>query len=301
VTRPLWRERNWLGGAWGWLLGSWPVKGFREAEAGNLAAIISFNAMVALMPTILLLVSVVGLVLRQEYALDVVQDAAYWALPAQDARDALDAALAVRQRSGWIGVASLLVFLWIGTGFVNALEHCFNRVYGAEDCGFVCSRRRGFVVVVGFAVLFSIAAVAMTLPTLFVGRRLSGHFQSWVLAERWGQVASYGIAIVAAIALFWLLYVTVPTAGQRWRDVWAGALLAGPLFVLVGQVFPVYLRMAGGVNRYGATFGLVWLLVTWFAILAHILLFGCYVNATLHRRGLRRAAIASRFRKGADR
>jgi membrane protein len=279
----LWRRRGWIGQAWGWLLSSWPVKGYREAEASSLAAIISFNAIVALVPTLLLLVSVTGLVLRQQAALEFVQRTLYWALPARDAREAFDAALGARHHSGWLGLASLLGFLWIGTGFVNALEHCFNRVYGVEDCGFVCSRRRGFTVMMIFSVLFCTAAVATTLPTLFVGRSLNDYFQTWRLAGTSGQIATYTIALVAAVALFWALYLAVPTAGQSWRDVWPGALVAGILFVLLGQVFPLYLRMTGGVNRYGAALGLVTLLVTWFAVMAHVLLFGCYINATVQR------------------
>jgi uncharacterized BrkB/YihY/UPF0761 family membrane protein len=50
--------------------------------------------------------------------------------------------------------------------------------------------------------------------------------------------------------------------------------VAAALFVLLGQVFPLYLWLVGGVNRYGVAFGLVSLLVTWFAALGHVLLFG---------------------------
>jgi uncharacterized BrkB/YihY/UPF0761 family membrane protein len=61
-------------------------------------------------------------------------------------------------------------------------------------------------------------------------------------------------------------------------------VVAGGLFVALGQAFPLYLRLTGGVNRYGAAFGLLTLLLAWFAVLAHLLLFGCYVNVTYRRR-----------------
>jgi uncharacterized BrkB/YihY/UPF0761 family membrane protein len=41
--------------------------------------------------------------------------------------------------------------------------------------------------------------------------------------------------------------------------------------------------LLGGANRYGAAFGLLTLLVAWFYLLAHVLLFGTYVNATYQR------------------
>ena len=68
--------------------------------------------------------------------------------------------------------------------------------------------------------------------------------------------------------------------------------MAGALFVLHGQVFPVYLHLTGGLNRFGVAFGLAWLLVTWFAALGHVLLFGSHINATRLRRRQRQEVAA---------
>jgi membrane protein len=279
----------WIQESSPWLLGRWAVRGFRESEAGHLAAIIAFNGIVALVPTTLLLATALGLLIRQEEALVAISRAAYWALPAHDAREALDAALQARRYTGWLGIISLAAFLWIGTNFVTALSHCFNRVYNAADLDFVCTRRRGFIVIVIFSMLFTIASLAATIPTLFIGRHLNPYFRTWFLAGTSGKIAGYLLSLVAATLLFLILYRVVPTAGQRWRDVWIGSIVAASLFVLLGQVFPLYLRFAGGTNRFGAALGLVWLLLTWFAVLAHVLLFGCYINATHQKRRWRRA------------
>jgi YihY family inner membrane protein len=282
--------RRWAGLAGGYaaVLESWPVRGFRETGAGHLASIVAYNALVALVPTSLLLVSVAGLLLRDDRVLATAIRAAYWALPSRDAADALEAALAARRHSGWFAAASVLGFAWVGTNFVGALNHCLNRVYGVPDCGFVCTRRRGLLAIAGFAVLFSAAALAAALPTLFVGRDVGPYFATWALAAGRAQALSYALAVAAAAALFLLVYRVVPTAGQRLGDVWPGALVAAGLFVGLGQAFPLYLRLVGGANRFGAAFGLVSLLVAWFAALAHVLLFGCYVNASYRRRRGRR-------------
>ena len=68
-----------------------------------------------------------------------------------------------------------------------------------------------------------------------------------------------------------------------------GTATAASLFVLMAQVYPLYFRLLGGANRYGAAFGLLTLFVAWFYVLAHVLLFGTYVNAT-HQRRRRRLA-----------
>jgi YihY family inner membrane protein len=266
------------------LLSSWPVRGYNEAGAGHLSAILAYNALVALVPTTLLLVSVAGLLLRQETVMATFIRSAYWALPGEDAREALEAALAARNRSGWFALASLVGFIWIGSGFAGALNHCFNCVYGVPDGNFIATRRRGLAVLTAFIALFTAVTVAATLPALFIRRDTGPYFSTWVFAGAGGQIASYGLAVVAATLAFLLIYRLTPNAGQRLGEVWPGSVVAGAVFVTLGQAFPLYLRLTGGVNRYGAAFGLLTLLLAWFAVLAHILLFGCYVNVTYRRR-----------------
>jgi membrane protein len=260
------------------------VRGYNEAGASHLSAILAYNALVALVPTTLLLVSVAGLLLRRDQVMTFFVKSAYWALPSDDARQALEAALTARSQSGWFALASLVGFLWIGSGFAGALNHCFNAVYGVPDGDFIATRRRGLAVLTAFIALFSAVTVATTLPALFIQRDTGPYFSTWALAGASGQIVSYTFATLAATLAFLLIYRLTPNAAQRLRDVWPGSLVAGGLFVLLGQAFPVYLRLIGGVNRYGAAFGLLTLLLAWFGVLAHILLFGCYVNVSYRRR-----------------
>ena len=266
------------------LLASWPVRGFQDAGAGHLSAILAYNGLVALVPTALLLVSVSGYLLRRDAVMSTFIRSAYWALPGDDARQALEAAVAARGNSGWLAIASLIGFVWIGSGFAGALNHCFNQVYGVPDRDFLATRRRGLVVLLAFVILFAAVSTAATLPTLFLGQDVGPYFQTWALAGVRGQVASYTLAFAAAAAAFLLIYRLTPNAGQRIRDVWPGSLVAAGLFLALGQAFPIYLRLIGGTNRFGAAFGLLTLLLAWFAALAHVLLFGCYVNVTYRRR-----------------
>src|SRR5690606_35056435 len=143
-----------------------------EAEAANLAAIIAFNAMIVLVPAALLLATMLGLVIRQDDALLFISRVASWALPARDAREALDAALEARRYSGRLGLISLAAFLGSGPGLVKALGHGSRRIYGAAGCGCVCARGRGFVVVLLFSLLWSVAPIAARLPTVCIGRHL---------------------------------------------------------------------------------------------------------------------------------
>lgn len=260
----------------------WLVRAYRAITAGHLVAIVAFNALVALVPTLLLLVALVGLALRDPTTLTAVVRAIEAGLPTPDARAAVDAVLSVRQSSGWFGLVSLLGFFWIGANFADALAHSFNQLYGVADCSYVCTRRKGFAVIVGSAGLLLLAGPTASVATWLLGAS-HGPAAGGVGAAL-GPLLGYGTAYLSATGFFLLLYRVLPNAGQRLRDVWPGALTAAFLFVLLGQIFPLYLSLVGGANRYGAAFGLVWLLITWLAAFAYILLFGAFVNANRSRR-----------------
>jgi membrane protein len=202
----------------------------------------------------------------------------------------LEAVLSARRSSSWLGVLSLVGFAWAGTGFVGCLARSMNRIYGVAGCGYMCERRRGFFVILAFATLFMLALLSATIPTLFVGRDLPQYFQSWALSAGRYQTLSYVIAFLETLALFGMLYRVVPNAGQHIGDIWPGTLTAATLFLGMAQVFPIYLNLIGGANRYGAVFGLISLLVAWFYVLAHVLLFGAYINAE-HQRRRKRSTI----------
>jgi len=291
------REYRWLAGPIGWM-----YRGYQRANAGDLAAAIAFNALVAVVPMLLLFASVGGAVLRQEGVLIEFLHAVVWAVPDDQAAEAVQAVLAAKQRSPWLAGLSLVGFLWVGTNFVSSLARGMNRVYGVPNRRFVRQRPRDFLLVLFFAVLFILASVAATVPAFFVGRAdLPLFFRYSAFASGLVQIASYAVSIVAATILFLVVYRVLPNAGQKLRDIWPGTLVAALLLVLLLQAFPVYIRLVGGTNRYGQFFGFVPLLVIWFYALAHLLLFGAYVNASFRSHCQRCGEIAGLAVPGCDR
>jgi membrane protein len=268
---------------------SWMVRGYQQANAGDVAAAVAFHALVALIPTFLLFLTVASTFVRVDREMITNIYTNLWGLPPGAAGDALEAVLTARRSSGWLGVLSLAGFAWTGTGFVCCLARSMNRIYGVPGCGYMCEKRRGFFVIFAFATLFTLALLSSTAPTFFVGRDLPDYFETWALTAGRYQALGYLVAFFAAAALFGMLYRVIPNAGQRLGDVWPGTLTAAMLFMTMAQAFPLYLGAIGGVNRYGAVFGLVSLLVAWFYVLAHVLLFGAYVNASYQKRRRRRA------------
>ena len=273
--------RSMVGRLFRWLIG-----GYQRVNATDLASAVAFQALVAIVPMFLLLVSIAGLFLQDASVLQQATLTIAWVLPASG--DAFTAALEARSNSGLFGALSLLGFAWVGTGFVSAMARSMNRIYGVPNAGFIKEKQRGFIVILLFAMFFMIASAASIITTFFVGNqdRLPPFIRRWVLTSGEVQLIAYGIAFLAAFGLFITIYRLVPNAGQRLADVWPGALVSSLLFLVVTQAFPLYLRYVGGSNRYGVALGLLTLMVASFYALAHVILFGAYANATwqTHRR-----------------
>ncbi|MGI8644396.1 MAG: YihY/virulence factor BrkB family protein [Thermomicrobiales bacterium] len=265
---------------------SWLIRGYNEANAGDLAAAIAFNALIALVPTTLLLVSLAGMLFRNDEVLRAALLASVWAVPNKNVNEALETVLSAKRNSGIFGLLSLAGFTWVGANFVASLARGMNRIYGVRNRRFMHERMRSLVVIILFSILLATSAFAATLPTLFVKQDVRGYFERWIFNSSHIQLVSYGLALAAALFLFAMLYRIVPNSGQRLLDIWPGAVVAALLFVMLVQVFPLYIRFVGRRNVYGGTFLFATLLVTWFYLMAHAMLFGTYVNATWqhHRR-----------------
>lgn len=262
------------------------ITGFRRTRANDLAAAVAYYALLAVVPTILALVSILGLVLRTEEGYRNAVDAVLWLVPSGLATDSVQALPQVRDRSGAFGVVSLIGFLWIGSTFFAALGRAMNQVYQVPDRSPLDQRIRGVLSILVFFVLFSVSVMAAIVPTVVLGideNELPLSLERWPIFTGLYQVVSYLVAIVVAIGLFGVIFLIVPNAGQRLEDVIPGALVIALAFVILAQAFPVYLRIVNGWNLIGGTAGLLSLVLIWFYVLSHLFLFGAYINATWQR------------------
>ena len=267
-----------------WRAIRWMYRGYTSLNATDMSAAVAFNLMVALVPMLLLLVAIAGLFLRSDTVLEQAQQAVERLVPGATADDAFTAAITARRNSGWLGVLSFMTLAWAGTGFVSCLGRCMNRIYGARPTGYLAEKQRGFLVLLIFSLLFLVASLASIIPTFLASRDLPGDVERWLVFSQQARLIGYATGLGTALLMFLTLYRIVPNAGQRIADVWPGTVLAALVFLAVSQAFPLYIGLIGGGNRYGQILGFVSLLVLSVVILAHIILFGTYVNAAWQRR-----------------
>jgi YihY family inner membrane protein len=184
--------------------------------------------------------------------------------------------------SGLLGAASVIGLLWSGCWLFQTMEFVFNHFYGTPDRGYREQVLMAVAMMVLYAALFTLSVLAPVTETFLVA--VSDRAVPLDLAG-FDPVIGWLLALGSAVVMFLAIYRVIPNTPLRLADVWPGALLAGVLFVLLSQVFPLYLRILGGSYAAYRTLGLFLMLTTWFYCLAVILVLGVELNAFLGGRG----------------
>lgn len=272
-----------------------PVGRFYEKysadRADEGAVLIAWQALFSLFPLIAGLLALLGLVLRDEERRGAITDAVAGAFPEQ-AGDLLSFIEETRDISGLLGVVSILGFLWSGSNLFGQMATVFNRFYDAPDRGFVGQRLMAFMMMVVYLILIVISVSAsgaahfiVDIADQFLGFPLEG------IASVLGLVVGWALSLGSAFVMFLALYRVVPNVPLTFRSVWRGSLVAAFLFLVLNQVFPLYLQFFGGGFAAYKTLGLFLLLMTWFFFLTRMLVLGPELNAFLAEMGSREAAM----------
>ena len=241
------------------------MRKFLDDRAANLAALIAFYAFFSVFPLLLALVSVLGFVLEDDPALreDVV-DSTLAQLPVLGSQIA--GAAEPLTGSGIALAVGILGALWAGLGVTVALGRAFEVVWDVprlEQRNGLVARVRGLAIIGAMAVVIG-AATAVT--ALSVGG---------------GAVLGFVVDAAVLLAVFWL-YTARPL---RLRDLLPGVAIAALGVVALQSIAGWYFEHAveRADDTYG-TFALVIGLLSWFLLLAQLLLLSAEVNVVLRRR-----------------
>lgn len=174
------------------------------------------------------------------------------------------------------------------SGFAN-LQSALNRVWQVEPDprrggmvrNFLLKRVLSFVMILGVAGLLLVAVVSQTLLSAF-GRLVSGAVPSAASGLTLGLVNA-GLSLLAATALFGVLFQVLPDARVRWRDAWRGATITGVLFVVGNVLLGLYLAHSRPGSAYGAA-GSLALILIWLYYSSMIFLLGAEATQVLARR-----------------
>jgi len=235
---------------------------YGASQASNYASALAFACMLAMFPLILGILSLVGLAIRDPGMEARAQSLIIQVFPGNAQPQLLDALHGVRQSAGWMGLLSLGGLLWSAGSIFSTMEFALTQVFGTKQRDIVRQKVMGLMMMVLLVVAVGITVAANAVAALFPF--------AWITGFVIGSAVMIGLLI--------LLYRFVPNRTFGVRDVVPGAVLAGIVIEVFSLGFPLYARLAGGFNTYGAQFGLFFLLAAWFYVVSELVLFGAVFN-----------------------
>ena len=245
-------------------------KKFGDDQAGNLAALVAYFAFAALFPLLLVLVTVLGLVLKNDPALQ-----------QRLLNSALGQYPVIGQQLGHGGrlpgsglaLAIGLIGTFIGArGVANAIQNALCAAWEipyARRPGFPWSWLRSF----GLMVVIGVGFTGTTVLSTAAGRVFPG---------AGATVAAVAVSLVLNIGMFWLAF-RLGTPGEiGWRQLRLGALIAGVIWQILQYVGGYFVshQLAHASPIYG-TFAVVIGLIAWLYLQAELTLYAVEINVVV--------------------
>ncbi len=235
---------------------------YGQSQASNYASALAFTCMLAMFPLMLGALSLIGYAIRDPGLEAKAEALIIEVFPTTAQPQLLDAVHGVRQSAGWLGLLSLAGLLWSASSIFGTMEFALTQIFGTKQRNLVRQKLMGLVMMILLVIAVGITVAANAVAALFP--------LAWV--------TGFIIGSAVMVTLLSLLYRFVPNRSFEVRDVLPGALLAGTLIEVFSLGFPLYVRLAGGFNTYGAQFGLFFLLAAWFYVVSELILFGAVFN-----------------------
>jgi len=259
---------------------------FRRDQCTDLAAALTYYAIGAVIPALVVLVALVGVVgdpaKTAETVVNLIRDIGQQDV-AEDLRDPINN-LTGSRAAGPALVFGLVAALWSASGYVGAFGRAMNRIYEIDE-GRRFWKLRLVNLVVTLALLIGTAVMLLGIATSGplareIGDRLG---LSDAFVTGW-NIGRWPLMLVVMALMVALLYYATPNVQQpkfRWISVGAGLAM---LIWLVGSIaFAFYVNQFGSYDKtYGSLaglfVGLLWIYITNLA-----LLFGAEFDSELER------------------
>jgi membrane protein len=275
VTKPSWQY-----------IAKKTLREFTKDQCPDLAAALTYYAVLSLFPALLALVSLLGVFGQAEKTttalLDIVQRIAPGSTvdiirqPIEEVTNSPSA--------GFTLVIGVLVALWSASGYVGAFARAMNRVYEVDEGRpFIKLRFTMLVVtIVNVAIVAALGAMlVLSGPVAEAVGNAVGLGDAFVAV--W-DIAKWPVMVLLVVAAIAILYYATPNVKQpKFRWMTMGSFIALVVFVLASLGFAFYVANFSNYNKtYGAIGGVIVMLL-WLWILNMSLLFGAEFDAETER------------------
>ncbi len=272
------------------------VREFGRDQCTDLAAALTYYAVLSLFPALLVVVSLLGVVGQGRSTVDGVLQMVEELGPAS-AVDTLRGPveqLVNAPSAGLALIVGVLGALWTASGYVGAFGRAMNRIYEIDEGRPVWKLRPLMLLVTALALVAAGATAAMLVISGPVARALGDAVGLGDTAVTVWNIAKWPVMLLLVVVIVAVLYYVTPNVAQpkfRWLSL--GSLIAIGTWVAASVIFAFYVTNFGSYDRtYGSLAGaVIFLLWLWITNLA--LLFGAEFDAELERGRQLQAGIAA--------
>ena len=269
---------------------------FSKDQCTDLAAALTYYAVLALFPAIIALLSLVGLVGQSKKTVSTLMQI-LTDVGAGSIVSTLEPTLTKLANTPGAGVAlviGLAAALWSASGYVNSFSRAMNRIYEIEEGRPIWKLRPAMLLVTLVAVIL---AATVMLALILTGPAASAVGSAIGLGSTVVTVWSFAkwpVLLAMVVLIVAILYWATPNVKQpKFRWVSIGAVVAIVVWILATAAFGFYVANFSSYNKtYGSLAGvIVFLLWLWITNLA--LLFGAELDAEAERARELQAGVAA--------
>jgi membrane protein len=249
----------------------------------DLAAQLAYFALLALVPFLMFLLTVVGYV--PLHGLDQqIMRTAFDVMP-RDTASLLQSTVQeiVGKQHGWLLVSSLLLAIWSASGAVSGLTSALNRAYDVSETRPAWRiKLRALMVTLGGAVAVIVATAAMLIGPNIVHKiwdffGLGGAFDHLWALLRWP------VAMLALMTMLATIYYFLPNVKQRFRFITPGSVFAVVAWLITSWGFRFYVSHFNSYARTYGALGTVIVLLVWLYLSGAMVILGGEINAIIDR------------------
>jgi membrane protein len=262
------------------------VREFSKDQCTDLAAALTYYAVLALFPALVALISLLGVFGQGPSTVDALLKIVDQVGPAS-AVDSLRPTierLSTSQGAGLALVLGLLGALWSASGYVGAFGRAMNRVYEIGEGRPIWKLRPVQLLVTLVSIVLVAVAAASLVLTGPVAEAVGDQIGLGSTAIRVWDIAKWPVLLAVVVVIVALLYYATPNVKQpKFRWISVGAVFAIVVWILASVAFGLYVAMFSSYDKtYGSLAGvIVFLLWLWLTNVA--LLFGAELDAELER------------------
>ena len=251
-----------------------------EDNALGLAAQLAYYLLLALVPALVFLVSLISLFPIR--VLDGMLDTLQTVAPGEMTEIVRTQLQSIRQGEP----AGLLTFgfvfaLWSSSAATVAATNALNRAYDIEEGRPWWRVRLEAIALTVALALFTILAFALVLGGPAAAEWLAAQTAMGGVFEWTWKILQWPLVIALMSVALGMVYYFGPDADQDWEWITPGALLGTVLWLIASLAFKVYVANFGNYNETYGTLGGIIVLMLWFYISALAVLAGAEMNAEI--------------------